>query len=207
MRGKRHATRIRPYDGLSADTRSLLALVRRQRSSVVLFIHRGKSICLPTAAIVCGFSDYQVQFLMIPSELFIAVALMSTVLGASAQGVPLAESPRSTIEYTSPAAAFNALRADPGVVFQKHDGWIVARDAGKRAIWTFAPKDDLAYPAVVKRTVVERNGALMMDMGVLCGASKVVCDDFVRRFLRLNDEMAHAVHRQSMESSASAPTQ
>ena len=142
---------------------------------------------------------------MRPIRLLTAMTLAACVLGASAQGAPLPESPRNAIEYPSPAAAFNALRTDPGVVFERHDGWIVARDAAKRAIWTFAPKDDPAYPAVVKRTVVERNGELFMDMGVLCGASKMVCDDFVRKFMRLNEEMAHDVQRRSTEPGASTP--
>ena len=137
--------------------------------------------------------------------LIVTLALAAAVLPATAQRAPLPESPRSSIEYPSPGAAFNALRADPGVAFEMHDGWIVARDSAKRTVWTFAPKDDPAYPAVVKRSLVERNGDLMLQTGVLCGASKAICDDFVRKFLRLNEEMARAVQGQRAEPGASAP--
>jgi hypothetical protein len=136
-----------------------------------------------------------------------ATALTFVMLGALAQDAPLAESSHSTIGYPSPGAALNALRKDSSVVFEEHDGWIVASDAAKRVVWTFAPKKDPAYPAVVKRAIVERNGALMVDMGVLCGASKVVCDDFVRKFLSLNEQVARTIQKRPAEQGASTPGQ
>ena len=32
-----------------------------------------------------------------------------------------------------------------------------------------------------------RDGQVSLDMGVLCGSTQQVCDDFVRRFQRLDD--------------------
>ena len=123
-----------------------------------------------------------------------------------AQRSPLAESPRNPIEYASPGAALDALRADPAIRFETHEGWVVAHDDAKKAMWTFAPKGDPAYPAVVKRSLVEHDGQVMVATAILCGASKPVCDDFVRKFVRLNQEMARAVQRQQAEASAaSAP--
>ena len=135
------------------------------------------------------------------------LALASALPLASAQPAPLRESDHSSIEYPSPGAAYRALRADPGVTFETRDGWVVARDKAKRVVWTFSPKDDPAFPAVVKRAVVERDGQVMVHTGVLCGASKAVCDDFVRKFMRLDDELAREVQRRGVgpASSASAP--
>ena len=133
------------------------------------------------------------------------VLLVAVASLALAQRAPLAESPRNPIEYASPGAALDALHADPAIRFETHDGWVVAHDDAKNAVWTFAPKDDPAYPAVVKRSLVDRDGRVMMATAVLCGASKVVCDDFVRKFIRLNQEMARAVQRQQAEASTAAP--
>ena len=63
-----------------------------------------------------------------------------------------------------------------------------------------------AYPAVVKRSLVEHDGQVMIATAIQCGASKAVRDDFVRKFIRLNQEMARAVQRQQAEEpAASAP--
>ena len=135
------------------------------------------------------------------------VVLLGTAASlALAQRAPLAESPRNPIEYASPGAALDALRADPAVRFETHEGWVVAHDEAKKSVWTFAPKGDPAYPAVVKRSLVEHDGQVMIATAIQCGASKAVCDDFVRKFIRLNQEMARAVQRrQAEEPAASAP--
>lgn len=131
------------------------------------------------------------------------LALMLAATAASAQQAPLQESTQSSIEYASPGAAYRALRADPGVQFRADHGWVIAEDLGHDTVWTFSPQGDPAFPAVVKRHIVERDGKLMLQMGVLCGASKEVCDDFVRRFQRLNEEMARSIRQRA--SAASAP--
>jgi hypothetical protein len=124
---------------------------------------------------------------------------------ASAQRVaPLPESARSGIGYPSPGAAYRALRADPAIQFRNQDGWVIADDRGHDAVWTFSPQGDPAFPAVVKRQVVERNGQLALDMSVLCGASKEVCDDFVRRFQRLDEAMARDIQRRAADRSAAS---
>src|ERR1700748_985130 len=143
-----------------------------------------------------------------PASLRLAcVALLGAVASiALAQRAPLAEAPRNPIEYASPGAALEALRADSAIRFETHEGWIVAHDEAKKAVWTFAPKGDPAYPAVVKRSLVEHDdGQVLIATAIQCGARKAVCDDFVRKFIRLNQEMARAVQRQQAEASTAAP--
>jgi len=132
-----------------------------------------------------------------------ALPLILAATTAVAQLAPLAETAHSNIEYASPGAAYRALRADPTVQLREQDGWVIANDTAQRTLWTFSPKSDPAFPAVVKRQVVERDGQLALQMGVLCGASKTVCDDFVRRFQQLNDALAREVQRRA--GAASAP--
>jgi hypothetical protein len=132
-----------------------------------------------------------------------AVALASTVSGALAQSAPLAESSHTAIQYSSPGAALDALRADPGVIFTQRNGWIVASDAANHAVWSFAPKEDPAYPSVVKRDLVEREGKVMINMSVHCEASKAVCDDLVRKFLSLNEQVKKDVQNRLHEPGSS----
>ncbi|RUL75972.1 hypothetical protein [Dyella choica] len=101
---------------------------------------------------------------------------------AAAQELP--EQP-SDIGYPSPAAALSALRSKPGVMVSEKDGWIILQDKNENALWTIAKPGNPAYPAAVKRLVVNRE----LEMKVLCGASKQACDIMVRQFQALNDRV------------------
>lgn len=87
-------------------------------------------------------------------------------------------------------AALAALHSKAGVVFTNQDGWTVAEDAATQTIWSFPPPGHPAYPAAVKRQVVEQAGAVSIKMSVHCGATKKACDDLVRSFEQLNAQMA-----------------
>lgn len=110
--------------------------------------------------------------------------------GARAQSAP---SPgaggRNQLGYASPAQAMAALRAKPGVVFTEQRGWTVAEDRADYAVWSFVPSEHPAHPAVVRRRVVERDGAMFVDMQVLCTAKKPACDALLQEFQDLNRAM------------------
>ena len=99
---------------------------------------------------------------------------------------PIPESP-GAFGYPSVAAAREALRSHSGVVFDVQNGWDIATDDGTRTIWSFAPPDYPAYPAAVKRQLVESGEGVTLEMSVLCQASKEACDDLVREFMQLNE--------------------
>ena len=105
-------------------------------------------------------------------------------------GAPLPEASASTIGYPTVEAALAALHSKAGVVFTNQDGWTVAEDAATQTIWSFPPPGHPAYPAAVKRQVVEQAGAVSIKMSVHCGATKKACDDLVRSFEQLNAQMA-----------------
>jgi hypothetical protein len=118
-----------------------------------------------------------------------AAIALCLALGAAAQAAPLPEAPHSTIGYPTPEAALAALRAKPGVEFSTQDGWTIAADAATNTVWSFPPEHDPAYPAVVKRQITPApDGAMSVQMDVLCAASKTACDDLVKAFQRMNDE-------------------
>ena len=103
---------------------------------------------------------------------------------------PLLEAPNSTIGYLTVEIALTALHSKTGVVFTSKDGWMVASDAAAQTIWSFPPPGHPAYPAAVKRQVVEQAGEISMKMTVLCEATKEACDDLVRSFEQLNAQMS-----------------
>jgi hypothetical protein len=123
----------------------------------------------------------------------IVVASFAVSTYAVAQVAPLPEVEHSRIEYNSPAEALAALQSKPNVEISVQGGWTIAYDAASHVIWSFAPQSHASYPSVVKRAVVERNGATFLDMDVKCQASKEACDELVREFIHLNEAMRSSI--------------
>jgi hypothetical protein len=99
---------------------------------------------------------------------------------------PLKEQSASTIGYPSVAAAMEGLRSRDGVVISIRNGWTIVEDRAGSILWSFTPSGDPAYPAVVKREVVQDGRGTSIRMGVLCEASKIACDNLVMQFNKLN---------------------
>ncbi len=99
---------------------------------------------------------------------------------------PLRESDQRTIEYRSVAAAAQALAARDGIEWRQENGWTIAIDEGALAVWSFSPPGYPAYPAVVKRQVIDMGSGSSIEMNVPCEASKEDCDALVRTFAEMN---------------------
>lgn len=111
------------------------------------------------------------------------IALLTTsVFVAQAQSpVERPEAGAPTIGYPTVQAALEALREKPGVQFRTQDGWLIAEDDERIASYIFVPESHPAYPTVIKRSIVNRDGASYIETAVRCEASKAVCDNFMRQ--------------------------
>jgi hypothetical protein len=115
---------------------------------------------------------------------------LAALIATCAAAEPVPEQPQSTIGYPTAQAALAALHAKPGVEFSARDGWTIAADPETDTVWSFPPEHDPAYPAVVRRRMTPTpSGGVTVRMDVLCSASKSACDDLVRAFERMNDEV------------------
>ena len=114
-------------------------------------------------------------------------AAIASANGASAQYPTTSQS--SGIGYLSVAAAFEALRQNSGVKILNENGWTVIDDRPNLTVWSFVPKGHPAYPAVVRRQVIQKGGGLYVNTNVLCEASKTSCDKLVTEFQALNNKM------------------
>lgn len=121
-----------------------------------------------------------------------------TLGGASAfaDDVP-SQTPTSkpvTIEYPTVAEALNALQSRKDAKsYTAGPGWLVFEIPSEYTIWTFVPKDNAAYPAVVKRVITRDANGVYINMDVLCEASQSACDDLVKQFNQLNDQMKQSM--------------
>jgi hypothetical protein len=118
----------------------------------------------------------------------LALSALAFADGAG-RAAPIPEASGSTIGYPTPAAALDDLKRHPGVVIKSQNGWTVADDEAAHTIWSFTPSDHPAYPAVVKRQLVQQGGGIAVKMDVLCNGSKAACDDLVRSFQALNAQI------------------
>ena len=119
----------------------------------------------------------------------LAIVMLFLSVAANAQNNPLPEAQQSNIEYRSVAEALAGLRAKPGTEMSVQGNWTIAYESATHVIWSFAPEGHPAHPAVVKRAVVEREGKTMIDMDVICQATKSACDGLVREFIQMNENM------------------
>lgn len=124
------------------------------------------------------------------SLLLACAALIATADAWAQQPAPIPET-SNQLGYASPAQALAALRARPDVVFSQQRGWLVAEDRADHAVWNFVPQGHPAFPAVVRRRLVVQGSTVLLDMRVLCGATKPVCDALVREFQQMNEAVRH----------------
>jgi hypothetical protein len=87
------------------------------------------------------------------------------------------------------AEALKALRAKPNVEISVQRDWTIVDDPASYALWSFAPQGHAAYPAVVKRKVVEKDGMVSIKTDVICEATKTACDALVREFMQMNQNV------------------
>lgn len=106
---------------------------------------------------------------------------------------PLPEQTGSSIGYPTVDAALADLHKRPGVTFSERNGWTVASDPATNTFWSFPPRGHPAYPAAVKRQLIQQGEAVSLQMSVLCGGPKAACDDLVRAFQQLNAQMSQAL--------------
>jgi hypothetical protein len=124
----------------------------------------------------------------------VALALSTPFWPAQAQteaarAAAPAEELGASIGYPTVEAALADLHARPEVVFTTQGGWTVATDAALQTVWSFPPSDHPAYPAAVKRQIVQEGGEVSVKMTILCGSTKQACDDLMQSFVQLGDAM------------------
>jgi hypothetical protein len=92
----------------------------------------------------------------------------------------------SDIGYKTVAEALASLKQMKGVSFSSVQGWTIVTDEAHLTVWSFAPKSDPSYPAVVKRMVISTGSGSKVTMAVLCEADRASCDNLVREFSNRN---------------------
>ena len=69
-------------------------------------------------------------------------------------------------------------------------------------MWTFTPPGHPAHPAVVRRTMFEKDGTWYQKMTALCQSDKSSCDKLMEEFRKLNDQMKEYIQKRQQSGSA-----
>jgi hypothetical protein len=101
----------------------------------------------------------------------------------------------SGIGYPSVSAALQALKARADVKISIQGAWTIVQVPSENALWSFTPAGHPAHPAAVKRTVVEKEGKVFINMQALCQAAKDACDKLIAEFDELNNRMRADIQR------------
>ncbi|WP_444884645.1 hypothetical protein [Microbulbifer sp. PSTR4-B] len=98
----------------------------------------------------------------------------------------------SFIGYKTVLEALESLRQDLQASEPDQNGWAIfsTKENGNYVLWSFSPKGHDAYPAAIKRTVLECDGAIYIDIKALCQAEKAACDALIEQFKQLNERIA-----------------
>jgi hypothetical protein len=103
----------------------------------------------------------------------VLVAALMVALGGCASGQREIE---REFGYPNVQAAFEGLKARKDVRMTSQDGWTIIEDPVNSTLWSFVPAGHPAYPAVIRRQLVEREGRKAVGMSALCQAPRAACD-------------------------------
>ncbi len=107
----------------------------------------------------------------------------------------LSKSPGS-LEYSSVAEALASLKTRDDVSIEVSQGWTIITSADGLTIWSFTPPGHPAHPAMAQRIFYQDQGGWFVKMNILCEAEKATCDQFVRDFNALNEQMRQYIEQQ-----------
>ena len=103
------------------------------------------------------------------------------------------------IGYVSVADALATLNAKGLTAAPAPNGGVSYVEPDNRTAWTFAGKDDPAYPSVVKYVYTRSDGVLQAEVTILCEASADRCEKFRRD---IHDNLAQLSKMMSGDHSA-----
>src|SRR5690625_130003 len=153
----------------------------------------GPRFARPVLAALCNKRESAMKYL------FLILSLISIV----SCGITTNTKPENQIGYngkTSGVFGFNSvpdllssLKADTNNIVSAVSGdfgvWTIVESPSDHSLWSFTPEQHPAHPSVVKRTTVEKDGKVFINMAASCKAEKSVCDQLVNAFLKLNNKI------------------
>lgn len=122
-----------------------------------------------------------------------------TATCAVAQPAPSPADARAPMDYPSVAAALESIRTKSGAKITMQSGWTVIQDEATTTVWSFTPPSHPAYPAALRRSVVEQDGSLVVKSDAMCEAAKAACEQLMADVRDLDNRMSEAIEKKKRE--------
>jgi hypothetical protein len=140
---------------------------------------------------LCHAGDCSAGGSMRKALLTIAAVLVATCARAQpAQSPAAVRAPAE--EYPSVAAALEAMRTKSGVKVTIQSGWTVVQEPASTTVWSFTPPSHPAYPAALRRSIVEHDGAFVVKSDAMCEADNSACDQLLAEAHELDNRTIEA---------------
>jgi len=149
------------------------------------------------------FLFFTVMHIAAAWALYHPAALFAQPVGAPAQSPAENKSNHTQnaapgIGYATPQAALDALRKRKDVNSRIQEKWLIVRDDANKTVWSFTPVDHPAYPAVIKRSLVNTDGREQIETSALCQAKRAACDKVVAEFRAADEKMRDTFQKTSL---------
>jgi len=110
---------------------------------------------------------------------------------ALAQAADLTPANLESMGTATVAETLAKLKEDAARTFVDQGGWLVGekRIEGGSELWSFVPEDHEAYPSGVQRLITDGEEGLNIDMNIQCDASEQACDDLIKLFSVMNENL------------------
>jgi len=139
---------------------------------------------------------------MINKSLLLALGLGFAVCAPAQQAARTSSPPNSEFEYPTVAAAMTAIKARWDLErFSRDDGWLGFSDSRNKVIWTFAPAGHPAYPAVIKRAIIDDGKVVTVKTTARCEGPKAACEQLLLEFKALDGNADEYLKFQNRNSS------
>ncbi len=112
-----------------------------------------------------------------PIGLFLVCAVSCPALSAEPPTKLVVTEGRS-IGYTTVADALASLESEGLTAVPGLNGDVSIIEPDSRTAWTFAGKDDPAYPSAVRYVYMQNSGELHAEITILCEAAPARCEKF-----------------------------
>jgi hypothetical protein len=129
---------------------------------------------------------------------------LALTIGVSAQPVAAdsGHTKSDEFEYPSVAAALTGIKARWDLErFSRDDGWLGFSDSRNKVIWTFAPVGHPAYPAVIKRAMIQDGNGVKVRTTAKCEGPKTACEQLLAEFKALDGNADEYLKFQNRNSS------
>lgn len=103
----------------------------------------------------------------------------------------------NTIGYGTVKEALTELKKNKSADISLQGDWTIIsiEENGTNVLWSFTPENHAAHPAVIKRSVIKMDDAIGIDMKALCQAKKEQCDNLMKEFEQLNDNIRKSMKK------------